>query len=89
MRTLDQIVQTAHKKGKWVSVCGEMTSDPHAVPLLVALGVDSLSVSPRMYLRIKQVVRGLRFANLQKIVPRALAASDSDQIKKLLADQGL
>ncbi len=89
IRILDQVVQTAHKKNKWVSVCGEMTSDPHAVPLLVGLGVDSLSVSPRMYLRIKQAVRGLRFANLQKLIPRALAAADSDQIKKLLADQGL
>ena len=89
IRLLDQVVRTCHKKDKWVSVCGEMTSDPHAVPLLVGLGVDSLSVSPRMHLRIKQAVRGLRFAAMQKLVQQALQASDSDQIRRLLADQGL
>ena len=42
-----------------------------------------------MGVRTMRLLRGLRFSNLQKIVPRALAAADSDQIKKLLADQGL
>lgn len=86
---LDHVIQTAHKKGKWVGVCGEMTSDPHAVPLLVGMGVDSLSVSPRMFLRIKQAVRSLRYGSLSKFAAKALACPDSEQIKRLLADQGL
>lgn len=89
IRLLDQVVQTTHKKGKWVGVCGEMTSDPQAVPLLIGLGMDSLSVSPRMYLRIKQVVRSQRFGALNKIVQKALACSDSDQIRKLLTEQAI
>ena len=89
IKLLDHVVKTCHKKDKWVSVCGEMTSDPHAVPLLVGLGVDSMSVSPRMHLRIKQAVRGLRHAAMQKLVQQALTCSDSDQIRRLLADQGL
>ena len=89
IRLLDSVIQTAKKKNKWVSVCGEMTSDPHAVPLLVGMGVDSLSISPRMYLRIKQAVRGLKYQVLSKVVAKALQCDDSDQIKRLLADQGL
>ena len=89
VKLLDHVVKTCHKKDKWVSVCGEMTSDPHAVPLLVGRGVDSMSVSPRMHLRIKQAVRGLRYAAMQKIAQQALTCSDSDQIRRLLADQGL
>lgn len=89
VRLLSQVVQTAHKRGKWVSVCGEMTSDPQAVPLLIGLGVDTFSVSPRMYLRIKHVVRSQKFAALSKIVEKALQCSDSDEIRKLLADQQL
>jgi phosphotransferase system enzyme I (PtsI) len=89
VRLLDQVVQTTHKKGKWVSVCGEMTSDPQAVPLLIGLGVDSMSVSPRMYLRIKQAVRSQRFGALNKLVQKALTVSDSDQIRKLLQEQGI
>ncbi|MBI5630480.1 MAG: phosphoenolpyruvate--protein phosphotransferase [Elusimicrobia bacterium] len=89
IRLLDQIVKTARRKGKWVSVCGEMTSDPHAVPLLVGLGVDSLSVTPRLYLRIKQAVRGMRYQALAKLVDKAVDCSDSEEIRRLLADQGL
>jgi phosphotransferase system enzyme I (PtsI) len=89
LRLLDQVVQAAHKKGKPVGVCGEMTSDPHAVPLLVGMGVDSLSISPRMFLRIKQAVRSLKAGVLSKLVKEALTCGDSEQIKRLLADQGL
>ena len=84
VRLLDMVVQTARKKGKWVSVCGEMASDPHAAPLLIGMGVDSLSVTPRMYLRIKQTLRSLRYSNLSKLVGQSLACSDSDEIKRLL-----
>src|SRR5207247_853629 len=88
IRLLDHIVRTCHRKEKWVSVCGEMCSDPHAVPLLVGLGVDGLSVSPRMHLRIKQTVRGLKHAVMAKLAAQALLAADSEQIRRLLADQG-
>ena len=89
LRLLSHAVSAARKQGKWVSVCGEMTSDPHAVPLLVGLGVDSLSVSPRMFLRIKQVVRGLKHGVAEKLVAKALTSSDSEDIRRLMTEQGL
>jgi phosphotransferase system enzyme I (PtsI) len=89
LKLLEEVVKMCHKKDKPVGVCGEMCSDPHAVPLLVGLGVDSFSVSPRMHLRIKQTVRGLKYAAMAKVVSQALGCSDSDQIRHLLADQGL
>lgn len=84
LHLLDSIVQTAHRKGKWVGVCGEMTSDPRAVPLLVGLGVDAMSISPRMYLRVKQTVRGLKYEQMKKLVTKALMCSESDEIRTLL-----
>ena len=84
VRLLDHVVRTAHGKGKWVSVCGEMTSDPRAVPLLVGLGVDAMSVSPRMYLRVKQAVRGLKYEAMKKIVAKAVTCAESDEIRRLL-----
>lgn len=84
VRLLDHVVRTAHAKGKWVGVCGEMTSDPRAVPLLVGLGVDAMSVSPRMFLRVKQAVRGLKFEGMKKIVAKAVTCAESDEIRRLL-----
>lgn len=88
IRLVDQVVQTARRQGKWVSVCGEMASDPQAAPLLIGMGVDALSVTPRMYLRIKQAVRGLSFEAMAKIVAKALECSDSEDIRRLLQDPG-
>jgi len=84
VRLLDHVVRAAHAKGKWVGVCGEMTSDPRAVPLLVGLGVDAMSISPRMFLRVKQTVRGLKHEALKKIVAKAIACSESDEVRRLL-----
>ncbi len=86
LRVLDGIVQATHKHGKKVTVCGEMTSDPKAVPLLIGLGVDVLSVTPRMYLRVKQIVRSVKIEDLKGAVAKAMRMPDSDQIRKLLAE---
>ena len=87
IRLLDHVVRSAPAKGKWVGVCGEMTSDPRAVPLLVGLGVDAMSVSPRMFLRVKQTVRALKHETMKKIVAKAVTCSESDEIRRLL-EQG-
>jgi phosphotransferase system enzyme I (PtsI) len=84
VRLLESVVRTAHSKGKWVGVCGEMTSDPRAVPLLVGMGVDAMSVSPRMFLRVKQTIRGLKHEAMKRVVAKALACSESDEIRRLL-----
>ncbi len=84
IRLLDHVVRSAHAKGKWVGVCGEMTSDPRAVPLLVGLGVDAMSVSPRMFLRVKQAVRGLKHEAMKKLVAKAVLCAESDEIRRLL-----
>ncbi len=84
IRLLDGVVRTAHSKGKWVGVCGEMTSDPRAVPLLVGLGVDAMSISPRMFLRVKQTVRGLKHEAMKRLVAKALTCAESDEIRRLL-----
>ncbi|MEI8191526.1 MAG: putative PEP-binding protein, partial [candidate division NC10 bacterium] len=84
LKLLRDIVETAHRRAKTVSVCGEMASDPKAAPLLVGLGVDSLSVSARMFLRIKQIVRRLNMGRTREAVRAALGQVDSDAVRKTI-----
>lgn len=86
IRVLNEIVETVHRHGKWVSVCGEMTSDPKAVPLLVGMGVDMLSVSARMFFRVKQIVMSLDAKAASQVVKQALTQSDSEEIQRLLGE---
>ncbi len=89
LRLLQHVVSTAHNAGKWAGVCGEMTSDPNAVPLLVGMGFDGLSVSPRMFLRIKQTVCRLRHGAMAKLAAKVVTCSDSDEVRLLMREQGL
>ena len=45
LRLIDEVVQAAHAESKWVGVCGELGGDSLAVPALIGLGVDELSLN--------------------------------------------
>jgi phosphoenolpyruvate-protein phosphotransferase len=72
LRLIAQVVQAAHAERKWVGVCGELGGDPQAIPLLIGLGVDELSMPPPLIPRAKQIVRELNFADAQTQAQRAL-----------------
>jgi len=83
LRTINFIIQAAHKKGKQVSICGEMASDPEMIPFLIGLGVDILSITPRMFLRIKNTLRNLNFRDCSNLAQAAILLTSSQEIKKL------
>ena len=72
LQLIAQVVQAAHAQNKWVGVCGEMGGDPRAIPLLVGLGVDELSMSPPLIPQAKQIVRALNLSDAQMQAQRAL-----------------
>ncbi len=47
LRLIARVCEAGAAHGCRVAVCGEAASDPAAVPILVGLGVDELSVTPR------------------------------------------
>jgi phosphocarrier protein FPr len=75
LQLIQRVVETAHACGKWVGVCGELAGDPLAVPLLVGLGVDQLSMNPPAVPRAKQIIRALDYASARTL---ALAAVELD-----------
>jgi len=44
LRLIALTVEAAHRHGKWVGVCGGLASDLLALPALLGLGIDELSV---------------------------------------------
>ncbi len=83
LRMINSIIQTCRKKKVEVSVCGEMASDPELIPFLVGLGIDSLSISTRMFLRIKNTLRNLNFEDCSNLAQAAILMGSSDEIRKL------
>ncbi len=53
-------VENAHKAGKWVGICGELGADLELTEEFVRMGIDELSVSPSMVLRLRKRIREMR-----------------------------
>ena len=61
----------AHANSRWVGVCGALAGDPQAVPILIGLGVDELSVSVPAVPAVKAQIRRLRLADCRGVAATA------------------
>ncbi|MDR5875691.1 phosphoenolpyruvate--protein phosphotransferase [Halomonas sp. CUBES01] len=69
-----------------VGVCGSAASDELAAPLLVALGVDELSVEPARIPAVKAALRHLDTAALAANIPELLALPDAVSVRLRLGE---
>lgn len=81
---IDRTVRAAHAEGKWVGVCGELGANPQALPILVGLGVDELSVSIPAIPTVKAGVRSLNYAAAQALARQALECGTAAEVKNLV-----
>lgn len=65
LRLIGMTVQAAHRQGRWVGLCGEMGSDLRALPLLIGLGLDEISVSSAALTAVRAAVGELTLAECQ------------------------
>ena len=82
LRMLHGIVALANRRSKSVSVCGEMAADPVLAPLLLALGLNELSLHPATLLEVRRAIRGCDFGALRANAPALLRAHDRKGIAK-------
>ena len=80
---IDQTVKAAHAHGKWVGVCGELAGDKVAVPILIGLGVDELSMSSSSIAMTKALIRQLTQTECQALAKRALTCTTADEVRAL------
>jgi phosphotransferase system enzyme I (PtsI) len=57
LRAIKLVVDAAHQAGIEVSLCGEVASDPFCVPILLGMGIDSISMTPQAIPGIKRIIR--------------------------------
>jgi phosphotransferase system enzyme I (PtsI) len=86
LRLLHMTVEGAHVAGKWAGVCGEMAGDSLAVPLLVGLGFDELSMTPGRVPAVKEMIRGLSAGACRDLVNRALQCESAGEVERLVRE---
>src|SRR6266704_1137071 len=78
------VTQAARKAGIGVSVCGDAAADAQVLPLLIGLGVDTLSVPAARVERVRSWVAGLDAGSCAELAARALAAETVAAVWKLV-----
>lgn len=81
LKLIKQIVESAHHHNKWVGVCGEMAADPVHALVLLALGVDELSMSGDSIPVVKTIIRSIEIEELRREVHRLMNLSSDRDIR--------
>lgn len=86
LKLIQRTVEAAHAAGKWVGVCGELGADPQAVPILIGLGVDELSISIPAIPMVKAQVRDLTLEEARRRAQEALACATAPEVRRKAAN---
>ena len=86
IRMIRQVTEVGKKKGIKVYMCGEMAGDPLAIPILVGMGIDELSMNPQSIPSVKQMIRMLSAAEAKRFVKEVLKRSTAREIQNLLEE---
>ena len=84
LRALEHIVAAAKNAGIPVSMCGEMAGDPRYTLVLLALGLDELSMTAGQIPMIKQRLRRLNRAQARVALDEAMRLSTAEEIERFI-----
>ena len=84
LQLIRMTTRAATTAGIPVSLCGELATNLRAVPVLLGLGVDSLSASPVYLPAIKRVVRAMKRSEGEALAEKALASEDPEEFRQFM-----
>jgi phosphoenolpyruvate-protein phosphotransferase len=67
-----------------VSICGELAAAPRLTPLLLGLGVRSLSMNASAVPKVKQVIRSVEIDACVRFARRVMEQGDSEKIRAMV-----
>ena len=74
------VVEQAHEEGVPVSVCGEMAGEVGSALLLMAMGVNALSMNASNLLKVKAAVRQVKASFTRQLLNEVLAMDNGEVI---------
>ncbi|MHC4878745.1 MAG: phosphoenolpyruvate--protein phosphotransferase [Planctomycetota bacterium] len=84
LRLIRMVIDAAQTEGISVTVCGQMSSDPKYIPLLLGMGLRSLSVTPLAVPEVKDVIQHLSLSDAQSIADHAMTLDVAIDVENYL-----
>lgn len=93
LAAIRHVVEQVRAAGRPISVCGEMAGDPAGALLLMAMGVDSLSMNLGSLLKVKWMIRSIPYGEAQALLAEVTdfdsVAAIRDRVNMFLEQHGL
>lgn len=86
LRLIGEAGSAGRAAGKPVGVCGEAAADPLLAPVLVGLGVTTLSMAPAALGDVRASLRRFTREQTQRLAELALAADSADSARNAVRD---
>jgi phosphotransferase system enzyme I (PtsI) len=87
LRLVQSAVEGAKAGGIEIAMCGEMAGDPAYALVLLALGLDVLSMNPSDIPPVKRVLRSAELRDAREILEAAMSFSSVDEIERFVVEQ--
>jgi len=86
VRSIKWVVDSAHRAGIEVCLCGELASDPFCIPILMGMQVDSISLGPQAIPGIKRIVRQASMEECSALLKQVMASHSVARNNKLVRE---
>jgi phosphotransferase system enzyme I (PtsI) len=81
LRLIRLAIDSAHRSGKWIGMCGELAGNPRALPILVGLGLDEASMVPAAIPQAKALIARLDSARANRLADEVLTLRTSAEVE--------
>lgn len=79
-------IESAHKNGIWVGVCGEIAGNEDLIPLLLSMGIDEFSMNSNEILKSRYVINHLNKGKYVRHIDEILALKSSTYVERRLKE---
>ncbi|PKN42462.1 MAG: phosphoenolpyruvate--protein phosphotransferase [Deltaproteobacteria bacterium HGW-Deltaproteobacteria-18] len=86
VRSIKWVVDSAHRAGIEVCLCGELAADPFCIPVLMGMQVDSISLGPQAIPGIKRIVRQASMEECNALLKQVMASHSVARNNKLVRE---
>jgi phosphotransferase system enzyme I (PtsI) len=84
LRLIQAAVEGARTCGIEIAMCGEMAGEPAYALVLLALGIDILSMNPADIPPVKRVVRSANLRDARELLEAAMSFTSVDEIERFV-----
>ncbi len=81
------VIDSAHAKGKWVGLCGEMAGELLAILILLGLGLDEFSMNPPAIPFAKKLISSISYEHAKEIAENAIQLKSDQEIRDYIKNE--